>query len=102
MRRIKVNARRTDPETSWDAARSVKNLRISQQAVLEVIRRYQPVSDEEIYRQLLLPMSTSGARTRRKELVTRGLVRDSGQRGRTASNRKTILWELNDDHDDEM
>ena len=94
MRRIKVNARRGDPEMSWEAARSVKNLRYSQRAVLDVIMRYQPASDEEIYRQLLVPMSTSGARTRRKELVVRGLVRDSGLRGRTSANRKTILWEV--------
>lgn len=97
MRTIKVNARKTDPSTSWEAARSVKNLRYSQQAVLEVIRRYEPVSDEEIYRHLLLPMSTSGARTRRKELVEKRLVRDSGKRGVTKSGRKTILWELDSD-----
>lgn len=97
MRTIKVNARSTDPETSWQAAKSVKNLRYSQQAVLDVITRYQPVSDEEIYRQLLLPMSTSGARTRRKELVQKGLVCDSGKRGLTKSGRKTILWEINSD-----
>lgn len=93
MRRIKINARSTDPETSWEAARSIKHLRYSQRAILDVIRRYEPVSDEEIYRHLLVPMSPSGARTRRKELVTMGLVRDSGRRDLTTTGRRTILWE---------
>lgn len=94
-RRIKrPKARRTDPQTSWDAAKSVANLRISQQAIYALLERYGPLTDEEIHRKLLVPLSPSGARTRRKELVDLDLVRDSGERGRTASGRKTIKWEV--------
>lgn len=93
-RRIKVRARRGDPQTSWQAANSVKNLRHSQIAILSIIERYGPVTDEEIYRRLLLQMSESGARTRRKELVDLGKVQDSGLRGTTISGRKTIKWEV--------
>lgn len=89
-------ARRTDPQTSWDAARSITDLRKSQQIILGCIIAYGPISDEDIHACLKEPpMSTSGARTRRKELVDKGLVRDSGHRDKTASGRATILWEAN-------
>lgn len=88
-------ARRTDPQTSWDAARSVKDLRQSQQIILGAIIAYGPITDEDIHAMLKVPMSPSGARTRRKELVDKGLVQDSGQRAKTRSGRQTILWEVN-------
>lgn len=94
MRKIKINARRADPQTSWEAALSVRNIGYTQNAILSVVSRYGPVSDDDIYRHLLIQVSESGARTRRRELVDMGLIRDSGKRGKTASGRKTALWEL--------
>lgn len=88
-------ARATDPKTSWDAARSVKDLLLSQQIILGAIIAYGPISDEDIHAALKNPMSASGARTRRKELVDKGLVQDSGHRTKTRSGRQTILWEAN-------
>lgn len=100
-RRIKVprKYRLTDPETSRLAANSLspEKLRASQLDVLVVLRRHGPLSDEAIYERLLRRQSVSGARTRRKELVDLGLVRDSGDRDVTASGRQTIIWEIADE-----
>lgn len=93
-----AHARRTDPQTSHDAAASVRGIRESQADVLTVIRKHGPVSDEQIswyYRDMGMPrQSESGLRTRRSELVTLGLVVDSGLLGYTLSNRKTVLWKV--------
>lgn len=88
-------ARRTDPSTSWDAARSIspEGLRASQQQVLQILQRHGPLTDEGIYRYVNGEQSVSGARTRRSELVEAGLVRDSGRWSTTAAGRKAIVWE---------
>lgn len=85
-------ARNTDPETSHEAAISVSGIRVSQQHILDALRSYGPATDEEIFPRLPVPISPSGARTRRAELVAMGLVRDSGARRTTATGRKTIVW----------
>ena len=88
-------ARTTDPDTSWQAARSIDSeaLRASQAQVLDILRKHGPLTDEGIYRYVNGEQSVSGARTRRSELVDAGLVRDSGARARTAAGRNTIVWE---------
>jgi len=94
-------ARRTDPETSHDAAASVApTQRPSQAAVLYVLRTNGPITDTgligvyQLYaRADVLPQqSESGIRTRRKELVTAGLVRAAG-RVTLPSGRAAITWE---------
>lgn len=85
-------ARRSDPRTSWDAADSVKNIRESQAFILDLLSTYGPMTDEEIYKLLGEGYSPSGARSRRNELVEKGLVQDSGRRALTKSNRRTIIW----------
>lgn len=90
-------ARSTDPQTSWEAARSVKDIRKSQQQVLQVFRRHGALSDEAMILRASIAgvnQSHSGLRTRRKELVVLGFVRDSGRRDKTESGRFTIVWEL--------
>jgi hypothetical protein len=43
----------------------------------------------------LIPrQSESGIRTRRKELVERGLVEDTGRRDILVSGRKSIIWKV--------
>ena len=93
-------ARRTDPDTSWEAARSVDplKLRATQREILWVLRNWGPLTDEEIA-VIVGPESTqspSGLRTRRRELVDRGLVVDTGARRRTRAGRRTIVWGLTD------
>jgi len=93
----RARARRSDPATSFAAAESVSRIRESQQIILSLLRTFGPHYDEQLIELVTLhspiPMSPSGVRTRRAELVDKGLVRDSRQRARTASGRQTIVWE---------
>lgn len=86
-------ARATDPETSWDAARSVRNLTATRAAILAVLRSG-PGTDEEIWDRLSPGERTtpSGIRTRRAELVDMGVVEDSGKRVKGRAGRAMIVW----------
>lgn len=87
-------ARRTDPDTSHEAARSVRHIRQSQQDILDVLQ-HGAMTDEEIFEALCeagICISLSGARTRRSELVDMGRVIDTGHRLFTRSGRRTIVW----------
>jgi hypothetical protein len=93
---LTARARRSDPSTSHAAARSVKRIRASHAAILACFQQHGPMHDEklqELYGQQP-PLSQSGLRTRRSELVDRDLLRDSGKRTKTRFNRETIIWEL--------
>lgn len=93
---LTARARRSDPPTSHAAARSVKRIRASHQAILKCFRTHGPMHDEklqELYSQQP-PLSQSGLRTRRSELVDRDLLRDSGKRTKTRFGRETIIWEI--------
>lgn len=95
-------ARRSDPPTSHEAAGSLPSdkLRASQQAVLTILRTHGPACDTDLvrlYQRLSAggrypQQSESGIRTRRKELVAKGLVVDTGRRTLTVSGRRTVVW----------
>lgn len=92
-----AKARRTDPITSHDAADSVDNITQTQSYVLRCLRR--PRVDVELvsaYREYKTAprASESGIRSRRAELVDRGLVIDTGRRVRLESGRYAIVWGL--------
>ena len=91
-------ARNTDPKTSHTAAESVTNLTQTQATILRVLKR--PRTDTQLieaYRKLKrAPLaSESGIRSRRAELVDKGLVVDSGTRALTPFNRQSIVWAAN-------
>jgi len=46
-------ARRTDPQTSWDAARGIKNIRQSQRTIYNLLLKHGPMIDEEIYEKII-------------------------------------------------
>jgi len=46
-------ARRTDPQTSWDAARGVKKIRDSQRKIYNLLVKHGPMIDEEIFDKLV-------------------------------------------------
>ena len=94
---LKANARRTDPKTSKLAAQSISSDRIreSQMEILGILKSYGPLSDNKIF-EYVERQSVSGARTRRCELVRRGLVGDSLDMEVTVSGRMSIVWKLED------
>lgn len=92
-----AHARADDPESSWVAARSVKNLNQTHERVKacliagpatddQIIARYQ-----DLYGQDATPQSI---RSRRSELVTAGLVTFSGEYGTSANGGKSRIWRL--------
>ena len=96
-----ARARATDPDTSHQAALSVSNLPDRQKWVLWLLQDHGPMTDLELltkYRdrrwEQSPTQSESGLRTRRKELVDLGLVRDSGHRRKLPSGRNAIVWEV--------
>lgn len=91
--------RHSDPSTSHDAAASVTNTTEKQRVVLMLLHEYGPMTDHDLLEQydgmpgLRLPyQSQSGIRTRRAELVDRGLAYDTGERRRLPSGRRGIVW----------
>jgi len=58
--------------------------------VLQALREYGPMTDEE--QQTLLKLNPSTQRPRRVDLVARGLVEDSQIKRLTRSGRKAVVW----------
>lgn len=92
-----VRARSTDPVTSHLAAESVDNVTETQGFIIRCLKR--PRNDVELvqaYRQYKTAprASESGIRSRRAELVDRGLVIDTGRRVKLESGRYSIVWGL--------
>jgi hypothetical protein len=95
-------ARRTDRGTSHAAARSVRNQTETHARILYVLEAGGPATDEQIADRYnhasgfygWPPVSPSGLRSRRAELVALGSIRDTGHRGKTASGRSCTVWDL--------
>lgn len=92
-------ARLFDPATSHAAARSVNRERLidTQRAIVTLLAMRGGMTDDEISEAwnetMTEPVSPSGLRTRRSELVKLGRVKDSGQRRKLATGRSAIVWE---------
>jgi|SRR3954468_15959695 hypothetical protein len=94
----KAHARRTDPETSHQAAESVA-VRENQVYVYQVLSKLGPSTDEWLVTCYPMymghhPQSPSGIRTRRRELCDKGLVRFTGEKVRGKTNRLMRVWEV--------
>lgn len=95
------HARNTDPQTSHDAAKSVNEVTRTKKAILSLLRTHQ--SDMQLVANYIKLVSQnkapkaseSGIRSRRAELVKLGLVKDTGKRDLSASNRQMIVWGRN-------
>lgn len=99
MNTTQAFARSTDPETSHEAAASIsaEHIRMSQKAVLGLLQTFGSMTHEQMVtrRYGAHPIqSPSGIRTRCRELVRMGLIRDSGARQMLATGRKAIVWEV--------
>ena len=90
-----ARARNTDPITSHLAGASVGDVTKTQEYVLRALRRSRTdVELVEAYNGLKTAprASESGIRSRRAELVRKGLVVDTGRRVRLDSGRYAIVW----------
>lgn len=105
----RAHARHTDPDTSHEAAESLDadTITRSQAEVWAVLDYSGPCTDTALvtlyqYHDAnrtdlpgygtVLPQSPSGIRTRRRELVEKGRVADTGHRLRLGSGRNAIVW----------
>ena len=90
----RAHARRTDPETSREAADSITGHRISRLHgdILNTLLVYGPMTDERLCS--LYGDSPSSVRSRRAELVAMGYVRQHKNFGQTKRGRRAILWEV--------
>lgn len=92
----KQMTRWSDPATSLLAAASV-DLTKGQKIVMAAFRVRNSMTDDELIAQVValgLKLSPSGCRSRRKELVELGILRDSGVKEKTQSKRLTTVWEV--------
>lgn len=99
---IQARARRSDPRTSHEAAASVRGITATHRRILTLMEMFGPLTDDEIaarYRSEAKsmgwpPVSPSGLRTRRAELVDLGRVLDTRRTKATISGRRTTVWAL--------
>lgn len=86
-------ARKADCETAHEAAESVKDITGMQQHLLWVFETIGPMTDEELLAQGDY-ISPSGVRSRRAELVAKGLLEFSGEFGLTKAGRRSRIWRV--------
>lgn len=97
-----AHARRTDPQTSKDAAASVRGISKVQAAIMDIFTDYGKLHDEaliEKYRERektlgYPPHSDSGIRSRRSSLCDAGLLRSAGYMAKTRLRRNSAVWEI--------
>lgn len=92
-------ARHTDPQTSHDAAATVKNITQTKQHILQILSLGDRTDEELISKYKIWgeangwkPISESGIRSRRADLVKAGLVIDSGKTKTLPTGRQAIIW----------
>jgi hypothetical protein len=98
-----ARARRTDPQTSHQAARSVIKINDTHRRILMILAEG-AATDEQLYSAWQFMhcnkdwprVSQSGVRSRRNELVKKGKVVDSGEKGTTVAGRACTIWRLAD------
>lgn len=89
--------RKSDPETSKEAGEAMTGEKLTdwQYFILCSFRNHGQMTDEELV-SMVYPHAhgESTLRSRRSELVRKGLLRDSGQRKKNRGGRQTIIWEI--------
>jgi predicted ArsR family transcriptional regulator len=86
-------ARRTDPETSHQAAASAKELAVRHHGlILDCLKRHGPASKDRIA--ALTSLTGTQVARRTVELQRSGLIRDTGDKARSTSGRAERVWGL--------
>jgi DNA-binding Lrp family transcriptional regulator len=90
-------ARSTDPITSHEAAASVRRISEQQNAILNALRQMGKATDLDLTAKLSWLASPQSVRSRRSELVRRGLVRqhetNNGPAYEVIGGRRHTVWE---------
>lgn len=89
---IHARARRSDPETSHNAAAAI-GLGV-ERAVYQCFRHYGPMHDDLLVERLNATIYGPTARSARSRLSKRGLLADSGDRAKSDRGRDSIIWRL--------
>jgi hypothetical protein len=89
-------ARRSDPETSHAAAKSVDANRLESVVLGALGRHPSGLTIHEVADLTGVPFESIGPRFR--PLVNKGLIHDSGERRVGRSNRQCIVWRLRNGH----
>ena len=92
-----ATTRISDPETSFDAAASVKpeETRAIYKQLITVLGDHGPLTDEGIAHYVEAgAASPSGLRTRRHELLATGYIEYAGYKKPLATGRKSRCWQL--------
>lgn len=93
--RSKAATRKSDPETSHEAAAKLGDLTEAQEEVLDLFRRHGPMMDEELVATAAREESKqteSGLRTRRSELVESGVLAWTGRFGQNSNENRSRIW----------
>lgn len=100
--KTKARARKTDPKTSHEAAASIKlgDMSETQRAIVALLT-LKDMTDDELYLRFFQGAETGnwkhasqpGVRSRRAELVTKGVVRGKGY-AKTKFGRNCTVWGL--------
>jgi hypothetical protein len=91
-----ARAKKNDPQTSHDAAKGVNLTRGQREAIRVIDHLYNFIDDEMIVskNELKSPLSDSGIKTRRHELVNLGYVADTGLKRLTKFGNKATVWNI--------
>lgn len=101
LEEMSARARTTDPETSRAAAKSVdpNHVREVRQRVLACFRAHGAMTQHVLVKRYWARFGEcpeSSIRTRCKELVEGGFVKDTGKRERLPSRRLAVIWAAKD------
>lgn len=92
----RAHARRTDPQTSHDAAASVKKISETKKKILLLLRKAGPMTDEELVNMWrvyqLGKISESCIRSRRADLVKMNMVEYTGEKRVISTGRDAQIW----------
>ena len=88
------HARTNDPATSHEAVPTPKKLSEQALLVLQAYRSGQPLTDHKAYEDVGLNVEMNGARQRCTDLRHAGLIKKTGERGKTPSGKAGNLCRI--------
>jgi hypothetical protein len=98
LKLFRAKARITDPETSHEAADSVKDTTITQEKILQLFKKYKKLTDTQVetlyYETYKVYQTPQSLRSRRAELVQKGRIEFAEEWGVSPTGRRARVWKL--------